>query len=487
MKRRLGLVIPILLLMTLLTVGLAPANAQDAPQPIQLGINVQGTISATSPSLQYSFSAVAGQSIDVQVLSLTPNFAPAFTVVNGIGQAIANGGDAANVSAALATIPAMPAGNYILTVSSANGMGGDFVLSLQASAAQLPPPTPLTINQPAAGTVDSISAIHRYSFEASLAETLILSVESGLPNSGPAVSIMDATTELELVQVATRFTGFELNIPPVVGSYIVQVGHSGLAQPEPYTILLRPGVTQVVQATPTATLGVPVSTTCAVGNPSVTVNVRATVSTESAVVTQIIAGTTAQVIGRLADSSWWQINYNGITGWTSATVVEASGDCSGVPVAAAPAVPTSAPDATATPTFTPVPDEPTNTPEPTATDELPEFVGPQQPDLAIVGAVAPPTGFMQPVNVIVQVTNQGEGNSGATTVIVQFAGDKVGEGNLPALQPGQTVPVVIVFGSPNPAPAHSLTIVVDPTNENSETNENNNQTTVGHVQLPQGS
>ena len=40
----------------------------------------------------------------------------------------------------------------------------------------------------------------------------------------------------------------------------------------------------------------------------------------------------AQVIGRTADSSWWQLMLNGMEGWSSASVITLTGPCDGIPV-----------------------------------------------------------------------------------------------------------------------------------------------------------
>ncbi len=50
-----------------------------------------------------------------------------------------------------------------------------------------------------------------------------------------------------------------------------------------------------------------------------TVNVRSVPSTRgSTVLSKIPIGGLAQVVGRNANSSWWQIEYQGVIGWVSA-------------------------------------------------------------------------------------------------------------------------------------------------------------------------
>jgi uncharacterized protein YraI len=37
-------------------------------------------------------------------------------------------------------------------------------------------------------------------------------------------------------------------------------------------------------------------------------------------------------IGRLADSSWWQVQFNGLTGWVAAEYTAAASECFQLPV-----------------------------------------------------------------------------------------------------------------------------------------------------------
>ncbi len=87
------------------------------------------------------------------------------------------------------------------------------------------------------------------------------------------------------------------------------------------------------------------------------VNVRAGPGTNYAIVGGLNAGDTQRITGRNADSSWWQIEYNGTSAWVAASVV-ANTDTANTPIVAAPALPE--------PRATPIPLA-TNTPLPPAT------------------------------------------------------------------------------------------------------------------------
>jgi anionic cell wall polymer biosynthesis LytR-Cps2A-Psr (LCP) family protein/uncharacterized protein YraI len=63
------------------------------------------------------------------------------------------------------------------------------------------------------------------------------------------------------------------------------------------------------------------------------VNVRRGSSTRHSVIFTLRGGQTANIIGRNSAGSWWQIRFNGRTGWVFASIVIAEGDTAAVPVA----------------------------------------------------------------------------------------------------------------------------------------------------------
>ena len=87
---------------------------------------------------------------------------------------------------------------------------------------------------------------------------------------------------------------------------------------------------------------------------NVEANVRSGPGTNYAVVGLLAEGASAPVTGRNADSSWWQINYQGTTAWIADSVATASPPAYNAPIVSAPPPPPA--------TSTPVPP----TPAPTA-------------------------------------------------------------------------------------------------------------------------
>jgi uncharacterized protein YraI len=108
--------------------------------------------------------------------------------------------------------------------------------------------------------------------------------------------------------------------------------------------------TQPAEPTATATPEQPLVTA------DVNANVRGGPGLNYYVIGSLNEGQSAVVTGRNADSSWWQISYQGSAAWIANSVVTANAQAANVPVASAPPPP---------PTSTSVP--PTATPAPSAT------------------------------------------------------------------------------------------------------------------------
>ena len=65
-----------------------------------------------------------------------------------------------------------------------------------------------------------------------------------------------------------------------------------------------------------------------------TVNIRSEPSTRGAILGRFPTGRVAQVVGRNAASTWWQIDYSGVTGWVSASFarIDTGADLGRIPV-----------------------------------------------------------------------------------------------------------------------------------------------------------
>ncbi|HYO87384.1 MAG TPA: SH3 domain-containing protein, partial [Candidatus Limnocylindrales bacterium] len=307
---------------------------------------------------------------------------------------------------ALATVALTTPGANQITVSSGNGQVGQFVISLQGGA-PLPPAVPLVLGQLQAGAVTAQTPIILFTFTALPTDNAIVIMRaegpSGVPiASGPLMQLRDQETNEALASISPRLIGTSLRVPQGTVSYVLQVAHSGGNQTETFTVCLEselgnircPGSQAALPPTsavnpPTFTPipptripavvippGAPCSVASSVGTP---VNIRSGPSTNFPIVTQLPPTTTAAVLARLPDSSWYQVSVNGILGWVSGSVVVIGGQCGAVPaVTLTPTMPSATviPPVSSTPIpIVTLPAVLTVTPVPTLNFSLPSNYG----------------------------------------------------------------------------------------------------------------
>lgn len=391
-KKRTKWLVLICSLTCMLLVGLVPISAQAAS--ISIGENRTGEVSAASPAAEFTLTSPELRSARVQVLAISAGFAPFFTVIDATnGVPVLEVGVSGEATIVQGDVTLAAGATYIIQVQSANGVFGQFVLSVQQGP-PVQPARPLTIGQPVAQTISGDSRGHQYSFAADPVEILVLSVTSDEAESGPNIVLRDAVTGQTLAASGSRLVGASFRIPSGADSLIIEVASSGSLAPQPYSICLEtesaaircPGSTAQAATqppAPTETLlpTVPGFTPAPIapGGPcslapggASAVNVRSGPSTSTAIVTQLGANTIVPVTGRLADNTWYQVNVGGITAWVSATVARIGGTCGAVTVIVFPtATPTATytSEFTATTTFTPTTTY-TPTTEATATPTL---------------------------------------------------------------------------------------------------------------------
>jgi hypothetical protein len=422
-------------------VGIAPASAQ--PQPIAVGENRTSEVSEATPIAEFTLTVPTTQTARVLVLAITPGFAPAFTLTDpstGIPLAVAGVDGAATTIQSDVTLA--PGVAYAIQVQSGNAVFGQFVLSVQAGPA-IQPPTPLLAGQPISDNVGAGDSLKQYSFAADPAQILVLTLNSDNPAVGPQVTLRDADLGQALAVSSARLLGSRFRIPPGVQNYVVDVGHGGSATDEPYTICLEiengaapcpgSGTVQPPASTPEPTepplptqpnfqaIQIPANGPCSVapagGSP---INVRSGPGTNFSIVTQLAPNTIVPVLGRTADSSWYQVDVSGLVGWVSATVVRIGGNnCGSISVIGAPTPP--APNATTevtpSPSATPTQGA-TATPSPTAAGTQFEIIATfiiASPTLnfslpAVYGSTALTAGFV-PDPFTVGVTAGGNANA----------------------------------------------------------------------------
>ncbi len=353
------------LLLMVVSVFAQPAFAQaGSVTPVSIGENKTGEITAATPTVVYMLAVIDPQLTSLQVIGLTPGFSPTLRVLTFGGVVQQTVQNLNNATLIQTTAGFTTAGQYLLEVAGANGSVGQFVLSVQGGPA-LPPPTALIVGLPVTTSVEPEAPFQFFSFLASPSDVLMLTIKAenvnnAIPSSGPLVTLRDATTNTVLVNGSAQLLGSRFRLPPGAVHYMLEIAHGGSAASEPFTVCLAPengtitcpGEIPAIVAVPTAalppTLALPTATPyvppfippagpcLTASSRGQTINIRSGPGLDFAIVGQLQPGITAPVQARMPDSSWYQINLNGLVGWVSATVVIAGGNCAAVTVATLP-------------------------------------------------------------------------------------------------------------------------------------------------------
>ena len=72
----------LILLSCVFLVGVLAVSAQATPTPITIGENKTGEVTDVNNAVAFAVAVGAPQSISVQVLAITPGFAPTFQVID---------------------------------------------------------------------------------------------------------------------------------------------------------------------------------------------------------------------------------------------------------------------------------------------------------------------------------------------------------------------------------------------------------------------
>jgi hypothetical protein len=363
-SRRWPVLVHFFIALVILSTGFGTVFAQGVPVPLGIGENQTGQLTEVQPTATFLIAATEAQSVNIAVFAITPGFAPTFRVLDPFGVVL----DAPATLGTATAVQSSPVfggpGVYTIEVSSGNGAFGQFLITAQPGQPVLPP-QPLTLGQAVTATLSPQAGRQAYSFAAAQNDVLILAIDSDLPDSGPVVTVRDADTGDVLGVSSGRLGGARFRILRGVVNYIVEVTDGEATAPVPYRICVGsetgvpacPSVSGVPQVgvIPTLTAPAPIIPTltpiptqslpplpssgpCIVASSSGgAVNVRNIPTTQgSTVVSQLVGLGTGQVMGRLADGSWYQITVNGLIGWISGSVVRTGGICTSVPIVLPP-------------------------------------------------------------------------------------------------------------------------------------------------------
>ncbi|MFP4322035.1 MAG: SH3 domain-containing protein [Anaerolineales bacterium] len=364
--------------------------AQPPLGDIVPGENQFDAISRDQPAVLYRLRAPDEATLVITVRSLAADFAPMLRIYGEDAVLLAQ---YPNLNAAselrVAFLPD-PEVDYELYIQGVDGARGEFVLGVARAIDSDPARLPvleLTIGQQIDDRVSESLPSQRYQFASVADGALRLQLRSSLADGGPSMVLRDAEG-VPLAATRADLLGGVFIIPAGVGQiYEVQVVHSGAERDEAYTLALsRDGqgasLTITLTPTPTITPPMPDTATPQPGTPTQTPEARTSPAPTTAPVTpppspspsatimpgrvvipddgpcvvtplgdvgvnirrgpgtafEIIDGLTvnalATVIGRNADNSWWQIEYeDGFFGWVADRAIERGGDCSDIGVA----------------------------------------------------------------------------------------------------------------------------------------------------------
>jgi hypothetical protein len=332
----------------LLVALLLMASAVNAQETVALNELKIGTITAESPSPSFRFTAAAGQSLQVEVVEVAAGLAPQFSITNASGALVQAVGNLGLSSQATDTVTFVQAGDYLISISSASSMTGQFVVRISAAEPAVPAQT-LSVGTPISGTLTSGENI-TYALNGDPLRPLVLTV-----NGGVGVTLTNGAGQIAAI-LSTPLEGGAFNLPASAETYQLELLNDLELVSAVYAVALNPADTPVpiatseVSAPDSIVLPVlPVSGDCMLATLDAgEVNVRWLPTTDSEVITTISPANIYFVIGRNPDSSWYEIDVldeaadHPGSGWVAAFVTRRGGDCSNVQVSYIP--PTATPE-----------------------------------------------------------------------------------------------------------------------------------------------
>ena len=350
-------------LLGLLLPGIVITHAQDA---------LNGALVAGQPAI--SQIAIAGEKArfayslnqisQVTIQALSDAIHPTITVLRD-GRVVAQQSNSATEPMVVLNA-VLDAGAYIVEIGALEGATGTVIALIQSE-------TPVIVMNLFAGSmvtgeVSATSAIALYSFSA-LPEASYVYYESLNPVLGAIVQLLNVTTGQDVATLGAGLTGGRLRIPAGNNLYRLQFTYTGVEASIAYTVCFASvsgseceqggGSVVVPVATPADQTVISADDACVV-SPKFAggANIRQSASTNAPIITALVDGTTAKVLGIDPTSSWYNVEYNGIMGWAALSAVQSAGNCAGLPIVIPPPVPPTA----VPPTITPVPVPPTATP-----------------------------------------------------------------------------------------------------------------------------
>ncbi|MBC7814382.1 MAG: SH3 domain-containing protein, partial [Burkholderiales bacterium] len=325
------------------------AAAQTAPAPIQYGTVVVGSLTQQAPIASYAFAGNAGDLVSIRVIGLTPGMTPTVTLLGPAQEELLTTVDrlmfpssvvagAPNTSAVIA-YRLFANGTYVVNVGAgASGVGGDFVLTIDALPAVQA--VPLVVQSPQDIVIPLTGPVQFYNFntDPTTFTTLLVNFTPFAFNvfvevsdsNGQTVSLVDDALQTACLEFGPGDETFQVAVladPLAQGnvSLTLSAGRCLVgAPPAPADIVLP-----VVVFTP-----VPIPNVCAVSS-NRNVNIRSGPGLQFPILTLLPRGQAIQAIAR-TETGWYAVQSNFVQGWVSGAVIFLSGPCEPIPVLVEP-------------------------------------------------------------------------------------------------------------------------------------------------------
>lgn len=370
MVKHLKLTGSLLVVLLVLLTSAGAIFAQDAVSDgvLTVGSPAIGQITAEKSTLRYTYAVAGSQTVSLQALS--DSVQPTLRILRGSD--VIEEDTNLNGATTLTLNVFLSAGTYTVEVGSANAAVGTVFTLIENES-----PVPVEALFPqmfSGGQVSPENPAAAFSF-GSFTEIALLYVDSVNIDRAPLVRVVNTLTGDVVAQMSGGLLSLRLRFPAGTATYALEVVHSGGSElAEGFSVCLtyvsnlscETSANVVIAPDAALTPLAPVVTeepaaqACTVtSNAGGAVNIRQSATTASIIIGALPNGVSADVIGRSPDGAFFNILYNGINGWVSASVVTANGDCTLVATVnpPAPIVPTAVP-----PTSTPIPPQPTAVP-----------------------------------------------------------------------------------------------------------------------------
>lgn len=333
--------------------------AQDAQSPIPLTFDQPVSLNIDAPGDVVRLSYRAEDALAVSFQALSDRAQPTIRILQD-GEVLAHQPNPrGEIIINLASY--LQPGDYILEISTTQASTGRIIVAVQTETVLSP--ILLAPAQRIFGELTSSTLVAVYRFEG-LPEVAYLDVGA---ESGIGVRLIEAASGQVVAVLGADLLGARLTLPPSTKAYRVEIiQYANFSSPSDsarFSLCYAPvGADECAASVPI------VAPTTASDSVACTVtpfqaggaNIRQSASVDASVLIALPGGQSAEVVGITPDGTWYQVRFNGVTGFASAVAVQAEGDCEALGLVNPPAVfvplaPTVIP---ASPTSVPAPPTP---------------------------------------------------------------------------------------------------------------------------------